>query len=467
MHDGDSRYNVVVLEDSPASPLAQVELAVMLNRLYERYGLRFVAVEGGTANLAEFDSDWLPATPLPGGAPIGPREDVAARLLGQGEISAAELLALVYGDLGVFAEPAPESKFTLPAGAVDSSHMSAIAEAAAPRAEIAACQRQHVQKPGEVFQCEYAALLNNPPSVEAMIRLLDDVQSNVAKSQADWSIRLQDISNLQVALGRLELLRNPTHDALNTATIAVASEFPGRPVGIVTGAANVQAVASALTDRGFSFAVVRPSSPAQGLANGALPPDAFWQRQRGKSVDPANAIGALLDGRTARPAPPEILASDSPIPFPLLPRVPPSPLPRAWFRGKAQLEIMTMLLTASVANGVPTVSLAAGVPPMRYATLADPRMSRDGDDLIFTAYVLDEDQHSVQLWVRARLTPGLPSATPGLEARLLRELAAVQSGQAETRAAGDVGLPIAHVSEDVRAKFATDPILILNTTLDD
>ena len=72
----------------------------MLNRLYTQYGLRRIGLEGFTKTGAALDASWFHRAGGPNAQQA--REDVAVRMLAEGEINAAEFMTLIYQDYTIF-----------------------------------------------------------------------------------------------------------------------------------------------------------------------------------------------------------------------------------------------------------------------------------------------------------------------------------------------------------------------------
>jgi len=98
---GDGRV-IFLFEERHDSALVQVEIAIMLNRLYADYGLRHIGLEGLAESEGPLDCSWAHRPPpYRPGRPITPREDVIVQTLQDGEISAAEMMGLIYEDVVV------------------------------------------------------------------------------------------------------------------------------------------------------------------------------------------------------------------------------------------------------------------------------------------------------------------------------------------------------------------------------
>jgi len=96
VHEGRG-IPVVMFQEEHSSILQQAQIAAMLNRLYERFGLRTIGLEG--ACVGEFTVPKAIRGDHEAGARIGEREVAAVQMLAGGEISGPELLAVVYPDI--------------------------------------------------------------------------------------------------------------------------------------------------------------------------------------------------------------------------------------------------------------------------------------------------------------------------------------------------------------------------------
>ena len=96
VHEGDGTL-IVVFQEMHDSALQQAQIAGMLNRLYTRFGLRTIGLEGACA---ERPSEYtvVGGTYEPSRS-LNEKELVDVQLLANGEISAAELMAAIYSDV--------------------------------------------------------------------------------------------------------------------------------------------------------------------------------------------------------------------------------------------------------------------------------------------------------------------------------------------------------------------------------
>jgi hypothetical protein len=91
---------VYVFEEFHTSRVGQLEIAVMLVRLREQFAVKRVGLEGAIRSPRALDATWFHHAGGDGGP--AEREDVAVRMLAEGEISSAEFLALLFPDEEVY-----------------------------------------------------------------------------------------------------------------------------------------------------------------------------------------------------------------------------------------------------------------------------------------------------------------------------------------------------------------------------
>lgn len=113
---GTNGAPILLLEENHASRAGQIQQAIALVRLYDQHGLRHIALEGYLRERPEINTDWFARAAQGLGSSGGGR--VAVRLLKEGEISCAEFLKLVHGDVVLHAiERASEHSVEIPENA--------------------------------------------------------------------------------------------------------------------------------------------------------------------------------------------------------------------------------------------------------------------------------------------------------------------------------------------------------------
>src|SRR5260370_37814511 len=88
--EGSGERQICVLEERHTSVAGQIEIALMLLRLHDRYGLRDLALEGLTKDKQFPSTKWFRDMGGPDDSEL--RNQIAVGLLRQGEISAVELI---------------------------------------------------------------------------------------------------------------------------------------------------------------------------------------------------------------------------------------------------------------------------------------------------------------------------------------------------------------------------------------
>ena len=90
---------VFVFEEFHTSRVGQLQTAVMLLRLHGQYSLRTLGLEGAIQGPRSLDATWFHT--LGGSLGSSARDDIAVRMLAEGEISQAEFMAMVFPDIRV------------------------------------------------------------------------------------------------------------------------------------------------------------------------------------------------------------------------------------------------------------------------------------------------------------------------------------------------------------------------------
>ncbi|MBB5857542.1 hypothetical protein ACFQ05_18210 [Amycolatopsis umgeniensis] len=336
---GNSRPFVVVFDEQHASRIGQVEIAMMLNRLYHTANLRNLAVEGGVVEKPRPDLAWFAAKPDP-----RQRVDVALNLLRQGEVSAAEFAAMALP--GFRLEPIEREnehgvELSTSATRAYTSYLVAIAVQSMTNSQAAQAEallKQDKKEEAIKFivdsnpwtQERHQLLTRKTPvvSTEEMRRLgaeLEDKATQVGAGVSEYRKDLQAARNFFDVSTR----RSATMAEL-TSGIATTHVRECAPIAMNIGAAHSGEVVSLLGRKNMSYAVVSPSSleTGTGLGNGSLSMPAYDRKLNGRSVDPAGGIGALLDGR----------------------RKPPPASRQEWFKIKAEISYASAVI-ARAAGG--------------------------------------------------------------------------------------------------------------------
>ncbi len=96
---GNANKVIIVFEESHMSRGCQNEIAIMLTRLYQQHGLRKIGLEGAIASNGRIEPTWFHNIKSP--SDDHEKQYTARYLLREGEISAAEFMALTFPDMSV------------------------------------------------------------------------------------------------------------------------------------------------------------------------------------------------------------------------------------------------------------------------------------------------------------------------------------------------------------------------------
>lgn len=96
VNKGKSGVPILIFEENHISRQGQIQEAIALVRLYEKFNLRHIALEGYLKEHKPYNVNWFHQAAK--GLPLDKKAGVAVQLLGEGEISSAEFMLLVYDD---------------------------------------------------------------------------------------------------------------------------------------------------------------------------------------------------------------------------------------------------------------------------------------------------------------------------------------------------------------------------------
>ncbi len=453
---------VAVFQETHVSRVGQVEIALMLYRLYRDYGMRHIALEGYVRNTTA-DASWfhkLPATP-------GERKRVATQLLQEGEISAAEYLALLLPELSLQPIEDPEEYVELAegAGGAGMTYLIRIALklleeptlASKHVAEITRLQEQ--EKPDELLEyllqidpwvAEKAAGFR-PKGKAVQVEEWIDLVTETEKKARDVGAKPEP--GERQAMRELKAFFEARHKASFTmaeATSALARRSSAPPIGMMIGAAHTNRVCEVFDQNQMPYVVLGPRSLADEDDIGDIDTDAFVRKGRKLSVD-NEALGRLIDGR----------------------KKPPPVISEAWLQAKTSLY----LLTDKIAKVADRAARGGGVPPKqppfglssKELNFPTARVDRESitlvdDEVVFKAVLFPNDTKRARtIWVRAKAVA--PSGTDeDMEPLLKMALTKLRTGQeksARIRADADAKRDrktttrVGHVSSEVIAQFST------------
>jgi len=405
---------IFVFEEYHTSRLGQLQIATMLTRLHDKHALRKIGLEG-----AIWSGQPLDATSYQhagGDQARLEREDLGVRMLAEGEISSAEFMAMEFPDIQVYGiESASEYDQTLNAKSnPEIVYLLAIAEKSLSPTDankVAHLLNSHDKKKvGQAFEYmltsdpwvkqRYEALKNSKPtSSEESISQLRDLQNKAREVGAsvdpkDEAALEQIIQFYQTASKRSSTMVDKILD--------LAAGSPGQPIGMIVGAAHTDKVAELLTQRNAVFAVIRPVDLDPKY--GSLTAEQFERKSNGKWAH--NAPGTLGHVLNSYHKPPPIIF-------------------RTTGESYASMNLAGMLIAKAARSGGPIPdSIWPQLSSLPGIRIDRNSFARDGYDIIYRAWLLDDSGKETEVWARVGTTTKRTlsggSAQGTLEQKLLR-----------------------------------------------
>lgn len=371
---------IIILEENHASRAGQIQHAITLVRLHERYGLKHIALEGYLKEEPEIKIDWF-ANAAQGLSSVI-RNRIVVRLIREGEISSAEFMTLVYDD--IFLHPIETiSEYAVEldeeASRVPILYLLKIAQQSLR--EQHKPKLQQFQKDIEELQLNTEAnkeaiekklkemfdyILSADPWAQGKTKLLQDKDVIRSMSGEQHITLIEEIVNraerLSVELepeeknamkrylafwrGRIKASKTMILSAEKIADQANVSV-----VAMVIGAAHTQGMCAMLKDSNRPFAVVTPLSLKRGDEAGDLTWDMLERKYERLSIYSEGFAQTLIEA--------------FPKPHKLKYKKPRTVLSEPWFQGKTELY----LFTERIAGGVlgPPNPPGGGKPPYGFS----------------------------------------------------------------------------------------------------
>lgn len=376
---------ILLLDEVHNSRAVQIEHAIMLVRLYERYGLREIVLEGHLKTDPTLDTQWFDRAS--GGNQLR-KARVAAQLLKEGEIGGAEFLALVYGDV-VISPSEVLHEYNVELSENDNTilmkYLMTMAEmkggtVSGPLMEdlkAASGKLNSAKASGDPAKIE-PARAELTDRLDRVLRALASVdpwilskydELNKRQTKALWSLNrdtelARDIKRKTEQSGislkpedrkamdsYLAFHEARANSSLTMAEVAISSaEKHKSPVALIMGAAHTLDVAELLRRRGQTFATVRPLSLKEAHSSqGDISPEAYKRKQRQWSLFSEGISEVLVK---------EFGISNNKRPKPVL--------GQPWLQAKAELYLFIETVVESTLDSAPPSSppvVPPGAPP--------------------------------------------------------------------------------------------------------
>ena len=283
---GDPHCQVIVMEERHDSRAVQVEMAMMLNRLYRVAGLRDLALEGAVVERGAPTAAWFQKLP-----DQAARAEQALYLLKQGEIGAAEFMAVIHPDFRLHpVEVASQYSVDL---------SPAASEALTTYFDVLSNTPMTDDQAQRLLKLFHAAV---PPDgsatpVEAMPAIIDGVVQLALELKVDVGDAARAIQEERT----FDVTAVQRSSTMGDKTFPILQRASKHLVVMDVGEAHTSSVVNLLNQRSASVAVLSPLSLPLDQRHGDLTTAEFDRKLRGRSIEAAGTLGAMFDGRHKPP----------------------------------------------------------------------------------------------------------------------------------------------------------------------
>lgn len=414
---------VCIFEEQHNSVAGQLEIALMLLRLHEHHGLRHLAIEGFLKG-QEFPSrQWF--REMGDAEDEGLRNEIAVGLLRDGEISAVELIALVFPDVVVHAADDPAAygvELTKRARMAGTLYLYQIGLKSARPEHYPSLQHLDQQK-------NFSELVEYVTTLDPWVKEHHEQMTRGApiNSTRQTLQQLEEIEERAKAVGAeigpaeqsamaeaKAFFKAAEQRSLTMAQTALSLDQKLPLVVINVGAAHTESIKRVLQEAQATYTVISPLTLIQNQTAGDLSEEAFDRKGKQLSVSlTGKGLGSLLDGRK-KPA--TIIGMD-------------------WLKGLAQCRFATALIVMKAQDaGFPSTELKRKLDALNQLRIKWESLKIVGGDVLFATSVRGQSGWTA-LQARAGLTKNLPATFKNrtLEELLIESLIAVRKSAGERK----------------------------------
>lgn len=442
---GDSGKRIIVFEERHDSRAGQIEIAIMFNRLHDK-GLKVIALEGALVTEKDLYPEWFHRLPN-----MKVKQEVAVQLLKEGEISAAEFIALLYPDVKIYGvETASEYSVLASENASFSpySYLWAIAEKNLSQDQISKANQLYEQENYTEYTefvinastCtkkwyEYLTDANRTFTIEEEISVLEDIKkgATLVKAEIDQKTKTdfeEWIESFRTASNRSDTI---------TANTLILVKDANAPIALNIGAGHTSYVSELLKDNRATYAIIAPNSLTDINDISKLNLSAYNRKLERLSVDESGMLGSFLDDRPK---------SDGQ-------RKPPPVLPKVFSRSKSELYYITKLIARSATSSrTPAVGLENEFSTLKYVKVNPESIKVIDNDVTFSAEILDDNNKKVTIYTRAHLTE---TGEKTVEERLKEALKYLKDTKSLKEEKDEKSKDLVKPSRDVIARYSRNP----------
>lgn len=359
---------VVILEELHDSRIGQIEQAIMLLRLYHRYSLRQIALEGHLFEHPEIRSDWFERAAA---GHFTTKVTVAVQLLKEGEISSAEFIKLLYDDVILLPIEKADNynvKLSSEANNAPSQYLLSIALTSIRKAQLTELNRlladaesaEEAQKPKK-YKKTYNYIMSNDPWCQAMEKRLLSTESLHSMSLDARLAAVEEIKARAEARGLtmssryktgmaayVDFLqkRRDTEGTMVSATAKTAVRHPGRPMAMIVGAAHTHNICKLLRQKRITHVVITPRASEHPDHPSDLNLEQFDRKYLRRSVVTTGLLSEILN----RQFPPAAEKKPEPV------------MMEPWLQAKSELYLFIhRIVQRRLSRGAPPLPKSRGL----------------------------------------------------------------------------------------------------------
>jgi hypothetical protein len=466
---GTTNRTIFVFEERHDSRMGQLEIALMLWRLQKNHGLRQISLEGAFATKGDLPTTWFHDST--GSAAVRrARKEAALRLLKEGEISAAEFLALALPTIQVRGNEL-ESEYDVKPSQTNASLGCLIRIA---QRSLSSSDEEQIE---ELFKAKkidegfnaifrkdtwsrerYEKLFgDNIVSTEEAEVILREIEAKAKEFDVNFDSKERTGFREDLAFYEMASKRSCT---IVKNTLAMMGSTSTAPIALIIGAAHTPKVVELIKAAKLTYVVVSPLALVHGSKAATLTPAMYHRKMDLKSTDENGMLGALLDGRKKlRPVVWEV-----------------------WLRSKASIYVALDHIVAAVSQNerISPLTLEKELGSFESIKIdwSSMKIIKDGDRvrvmIKVTAQTDDSPEQKKDIWALGWYQPPPPPPEGPQHAPVpldddsdMEKLIKAEIEKAKNQAVDTTKpLPVAIVQVSTRtmAAFASDPVVLQRVT---
>ena len=481
---------IIVLEESHVSVAGQIQHAIVMERLYQNYGVRNIALEGHMVDVkVDIDTGWFQDAAKKNEVS---KAEVAVRLLKEGEISCAEFMALAHQDAVLHPIERKEEYLVMlddEAGSQPFRYILKIAqlsltqnhvptlkrlqaemESTSDQEKLAKIQEEYIDYIVSADSWAKAAMdrytaIATSANVEEIKTLMIELRDRASDKHVQLTAEEEDAMARNIAFWDA---RGKADYTMTNYTCRLADKVNDVVIPMIIGAAHTQKVCSLLDEARRPYAAITPLAHQNQDKRGDLTTDMFHRKSKNKSV----FVGGIS----------EIIEDTYPTSELRKPGV---VIEQEWFQAKAETYLFTDRIIKRVFDSTggsrddPPYGFSSDDLTGKWITV-DPKeieVVSDSDDSTKKAAVFPLTMRSSRgrrkiVWVKAGMTNRIAGQTPSsiqrenVEALLKDALTEVQSSSTEeSTIVAEYKSGKVQISLDTVATYAAEKTTVLQTVL--